>query len=85
MEALVLRKEIEPIHIRKKNPVNYKYEGILNSSYKLKARRNFFDSDPQSIYGIKQRVKSWQYGYTSEVDTLLKLSVFAIALIIALV
>lgn len=85
MEALVLRKEIEPLVIRKPKTLVYKYEGILNSSYKQRTRRNFFESDPQSIYGIKQRIKSWQYGYSSNVETILKLSVFAIVLLVAIV
>jgi len=85
MEALVLRKEIKPFPLRKKKTLVYKYGGILNSSYKQESRRNFFDSDPQSIFGIKQRIKSWQYGYSSDVETILKLSVFAIVLTVAIV
>ena len=59
-------------------------EGILTSTYKEETCDNFFNSNPESVYGTKQRIKSWQYGITSSIDTILKLSVFVIALGIAL-
>lgn len=84
MEALVLRKAIEPLPLRKKIETIDTYEGFLNSSYKQVAKTNFFHSNPRSIFGIRQRVKNAQYRMTSNVDTLLKLTVFTIAIGIAL-
>ena len=85
MEALVLRKEIEPLPIRKNIETIDTYEGFLNSSYKQVAKTNFFHSKPHTIFGIRQRIKSAQYQMGSHVATLLKLTVFTIALGIALI
>lgn len=80
MRALVLSKDPEPFPIREEAQLISTYEGILNSNFKKVATKNFFHSNPHSIFGIKQRVKSAQYQITSHVDTILKLSVFAVVL-----
>ena len=84
MEALVLRKEIEPLPIQKEASFVSDYEGFLNSNYKQVVKKNFFHSNPKSIFGIKQRVKSRQYQHNSAVGALLKLSVFVITLMFVL-
>jgi len=53
-------------------------EGILNSNYKNIAKSNFNNVQSNSIFGIRQAIKSRQYQFTPSVDTILKLSVFAI-------
>ena len=85
METLVLLQEIEPLPIHNESVIIKTYEGILNSSYKQVARQNFFKSNPRSIFGIRQHIKSRQYQFSSNIDTILKLSVFAIVLAFAIV
>lgn len=84
MQTLILEQEIEPLPKRKNKPFNFKNAGLLISSYKQETSKNFFQSSPKSIFGIKQLIKSRQYRFNSSIDTILKLSVFAIVLAIAL-
>ncbi len=83
MELVLTHQEFEPLPKRKHTPFVFKNEGLLTSNYKQETRNNFFQSNPKSVFGAKQRIKSFQYQYTSGIDTILKLSVFAIALIVA--
>ena len=83
MEALVIQQDIEPLPMDEKLILVFKNEGLLSSTYKKKTSRNFFQSNPKSIFGIKQRIKSMQYQSTSSVVTLLKLSVLAVVLAVA--
>ena len=85
MEALVLQQDLEPFPKRPNVMLVFKNEGLLSSTYKQETINNFFQSNPQSIFGIKQRVKSMQYQSTSYVVAVVKLAVFAIILAIALV
>lgn len=55
-------------------------EGLLTSNYKSVAACNFKNFNSNSIFGIRQSIKSRQLQYTSSIDTILKLSVFAIVL-----
>ena len=80
MKSIVLRKEIEPLPIRSVKELAGGYEGILNSTYKAAAQRNLDNVDPNSIFGIRQRIKAHQYKAVSETGTLLKLAVIIIAL-----
>ncbi len=84
MQTLVLEQEIEPLPEGIFKPFKFRNEGLLMSSYKQENGKNFFQSSPKSIFGIKQKIKSRQYRFTSGVDTILKLSVFTIILAIAL-
>ena len=84
MELVLTQTDFEPLPRQKRETFEFKNEGLLTSTYKEKTRNNFFHSNPDSIYGNKQRIKSWQYGITSNMDTILKLSVFVIALAVAL-
>ncbi|NND26031.1 MAG: hypothetical protein HKO00_08420 [Flavobacteriaceae bacterium] len=85
MEALIIHQEIEALAKQKKELFEFKNEGLLNSPYKQAIRENFFHSDPNSIFAIKQRIRSYQFQFPSTIDTILKLSVFSIVLAIALV
>lgn len=80
MRSIVLTKEIDPLPIQQDIPVIETYEGILNSEFKTVAKNNFFNSKPNSIFATRQRLKSYQYRFTSDAATLSKLSVFAIVL-----
>jgi len=55
--------------------------GLLNSNYKSIVKRNYYTSTKKSIFGIRQRLKSSQFNMVNHTAVILKLSVFAIALI----
>jgi hypothetical protein len=84
MELVLTQQDAEPLPEPQLVPYICKNEGILNSAYKRRTQRNFFNSHPKSIFGIKQRVKSKRYQITSSIDTALKVSVFVTALIFIL-
>ena len=84
MELVLTQNYIEPLPKKKGEPFIFKNEGLLISNYKKETSKNFFHSNPNSIFGVKQTVKSRQYQFTSHIDTLLKLSVFVVALLFAL-
>ena len=84
MELVVLQEDIEPLPKKKTHAFVFNNEGILSSAYKNEIRENFFNSNPRSIFGIKQRVKSGLYTTNLGVETLLKFSVF-VTVIVALV
>ena len=85
MELALTQNYIEPLPKKKREIFTFKNEGLLNSNYKNETSENFFHSSPKSIFGIKQSVKHRQYQSTSSIDTVLKLSVFVVALLLALV
>ena len=84
MELVLTQQNIEPLPIQKRESFTFKNEGILSSTYKQETCKNFFHSSPKSIFGIKQRIKSKRYQITSNIDTVLKLSIFVIAMVIVL-
>jgi len=84
MELVLTQQELEPLPKQKRETFVFKNEGLLTSSYKKGIRNNFFHSSPKSVFGIKQRIKSKQYQFTSSIETILKLSVFVIAMVVAL-
>ena len=65
-------------------PLIFENEGILVSAYKNEIQDNFFNANPESIYGVKQRIKSGIYQSGVGFETLLKLSVFLVAISLAL-
>ncbi len=79
MELLVTQ-DLEPLPFSNSTTEFVRPEGLLNSNYKSVVKCNMKHSNSNSIFGIKQRVKSRQYHFTSSVATLLKVSVFVIAL-----
>ena len=85
MELTLAQNYIEPLPKRKRESFIFKNEGLLISNYKKETSKNFFHSNPNSIYGVKQSVKQKQYQLTSSIDTVLKLSVFLIAFLYILV
>ena len=84
MELVLTQVDLEPLPKQKPEPFVFKNEGILTSSYKQEIQDNFFHSNPTSVFGVKQRIKSSQYQYSPSIGAVLKLSIFAIALIAAL-
>lgn len=80
MKSIVLNKVVDPFPITEEAPLIETYEGILNSDFKKIAKNNFFNSKPTSIFATRQRLKSYQYQYASDAETIVKLSLFAIVL-----
>ena len=80
MNALVLRKDFKPVNIEKERSYIDSYEGFLNSSYKQVAKTNFFDAKPNTILGIKQRIRSYQYAKDHSAEVVIKLGFFAVVL-----
>ena len=56
-------------------------QGLLNSNYKSVVKYNFSKSTTKSVFGIRQRLKSSQFNMVNHTSVILKLSVFAIALV----
>jgi len=77
---LVLNQELEfvpePIEV-----THFINQGILNSNYKSVVKQNYSKPTSQSIFGIRQRLKSSQFNMVDHTSAILKLSVFALALI----
>jgi hypothetical protein len=77
---LVVNQEIEFVPEPIAGP-SFKDQGLLNSCYQSVVKQNFSKSTIQSIFGIRQRIKSSQFNRVNHTAVILKLSVFAIALI----
>ena len=60
---------------------HYTTNGLLNSNYKSIVKHNFSKSTTKSVFGIRQRIKSSQLRMVNHAGVILKLSVFAIALV----
>ena len=80
MELVFTSPVTEPEPIRGLKTEYVRPEGLLTSNYKSVVKCNLNHINPTSIFGIKQRIKSRQYQYTSSIYTILKLSVFVIIL-----
>lgn len=76
MELVLTSQKLEPSPKPRLETEFVRPEGLLNSNYKSVVKCNLNNTNSTSIFGIKQRVKSRQYQFTSSIDTLLKLSVF---------
>ncbi|WP_430409901.1 hypothetical protein [Kordia sp.] len=61
------------------------HRGLLTSRYKQQIQSGFDKLTGRSLFGLKQRVKTNQYQLTSVTGTILKISVFVIAYVIAFV
>jgi hypothetical protein len=78
MELVVTRQDLKREF--KPNAVEefIKPEGLLNSNYQRIAKENLEDIEADSIFGIKQRIKSYHYNNTSSIEGFLKVTVFMI-------
>jgi hypothetical protein len=77
---LVLNQKLESVP----EPIavsHYTTNGLLNSNYKSIVKHNFSKSTTKSVFGIRQRIKSSQLNMVNHVGIVLKISVFAIALV----
>jgi len=57
--------------------------GILSSRYKSVVKYNFNTLTKQSLFSIKQRIKSKQYNTNCAVSASLKISLFVLVLLMA--
>lgn len=79
--ALVLTSSnLEPFPARDISVSIDRPSGLLTSSYKLVAAKNFENVRSASLFGVRQRVKNQQILNSAAVETILKLSVFAVVL-----
>ncbi|WP_034041336.1 hypothetical protein [Wocania ichthyoenteri] len=69
--------EPEPKVIKK----HIKPEGLLNSNYKKLVKKNLNYTTSQSLFGMRQRLKTCQYQFTSSIETILKVAAFAVIFI----
>ena len=53
-----------------------KPEGLLNSNYKNIVKENYVYIEQDTVFGIRQRIKSFQYANTTSISIILKISVF---------
>lgn len=78
--------QLQPISVpivASQEPSNFFYRGILTSSYKEEIKDHFRHLKSQSLFSVKQAVKTNQYRFMPAIETILKVSVFVIAYLIA--
>ena len=85
MELVLSSLDIEPLPIKGVKPFVFNNEGLLISNYKEETKKNFFHSNPKSVFGIKQRIKRGQYQSTNAIETIIKLSVFVLVFVFAFI
>lgn len=77
---LVLNQELE--FVSEPSEISYfTTNGLLTSNYKSIVKQSFNNSSTKSVFGIRQRLKAFQFNMVNHTAVILKLSVFAIALI----
>lgn len=84
MELVLTNVDLDPLPKTKVVPEITSTEGLLNSNYKQVVKCNFKNGRSQSIFGIRQRIKTTRSLFTPSIDVILKVSVFAIALAVIL-
>ncbi len=78
--------QLQPISVPievSQEPSDFFHRGMLTSSYKEEIKEHFRNLRSQSIFSLKQTVKTNQYRFMPAIGTVLKLSVFVIAYLIA--
>lgn len=81
MELVLSTQDLEPLPKSQSAPFTFNNEGLLTSAYKQEIQSNFFQSNPKSVFGTKQRIKSHLYKYPLGIDVVLKLTIFVIAIV----
>lgn len=83
MELIITNTKSQSLSKRRIIEKESQPEGILNSNYKQIVNQNLKSASPNTVFGIKQRVKSLQFQTTSTAaETLLKLSIFTVAILV---
>ncbi|WP_303317056.1 hypothetical protein Q4Q34_02840 [Flavivirga abyssicola] len=81
MELLLTEQDLEPLPEPKGYVQHAEPEGILNSNYKKLVTKNLSNITSQSLFGIKQRLKSSRCRFTSGAETILKVSAYTTIII----
>ncbi len=76
MELVMSRQGIETAFELREVEEYIKPGGLLNSNYQIVAKSNLENIEADSVFGVRQRVKSYHYRTTSGIETLLKVLVF---------
>ncbi|WP_055445113.1 hypothetical protein [Lacinutrix himadriensis] len=82
MELVITSQDLEPLPTQEKDTVN-KPLGFLNSNYQQIVNSNFSKVSSNSIFGIRQQLKSRQFNTYCSIETVLKVSLFFVAFLIA--
>jgi len=77
MELVITSQDLEPLPIQKEEPVN-KPLGFLTSNYKQIVKSNFNKVNSNTIFGIRQRIKSRQHSTNYSIETILKVSLILV-------
>ncbi|WP_420572190.1 hypothetical protein [Kordia sp.] len=65
--------------------INFLNRGLLTSSYKEEIKENYRNLKSNSLFSLKQRVKTNHHRFMPAAGTVLKVSVFVIAYLIAFI
>ena len=84
MELVITLQDLEPLPTQENDTVN-KPLGFLNSNYQKIVNSNFSKVNSNSIFGIRQRLKSRQFNTCCSVETILKVALFFVAFLIAII
>lgn len=82
MELVLKTKEIKSVSKPRIIEKQTRPEGLLNSNYQKVVASNYNNITRDSIFGIKQYVKSRQYQEELSVEAVLKVSVFVITFLL---
>ena len=81
MELVLISEDLESLPKQEEDFI-VKPSGFLNSEYKRVVNESLNNPSSKSIFGIKQRIKSIKYQFTSTIEPVLKVSVFAIIIMV---
>jgi len=82
MELVLNAQEIEPSPIQEKEIVKLETVGLLNSNFKQISRNNYKNFNSSSVFGRRQLIKRRQFQLTTSVETVLKVALFAIIMVV---
>ncbi|MFD2822991.1 hypothetical protein ACFS5M_04880 [Lacinutrix iliipiscaria] len=83
MELLITSQDLEPLPKYNEDQVNQPL-GFLNSNYQQIVRHTYNKMNSGSVFGIRQRLKSKQYNSCCSIETTLKVSLFLVIFLIAI-
>ena len=84
MALLITSQDLES-HLKHDEDTVYRPLGFLNSSYQQIVKSNYSKMNTSSVFGIRQRLKSRQFNTCCPIETILKVSLFFIVIVIAVI
>ncbi|PWH81662.1 hypothetical protein DIS18_13350 [Algibacter marinivivus] len=81
MELVLTNRNLGRFPKQQEDYIN-KPSGFLNSQYKSIVEKSYKNKKSNSIFGIKQRVKSKSYATSCVAETTLKLSLFLVTMLL---